>query len=179
MKWQTLFRPGYLGKHKETKYQEWNEAYGIGNWRLVWLWGNQAKDFLGACELYETAYLKFLRQHKNLTMELITEASNVYDDSPTNVLSGMDYLKQETNRTHIQDIVIRRALKKLGLQFKGNTLIRIRHNRGEHSFSMLLSPGKVPFHRPELIEKPLLEGWWDRGSVECFYQSNRHLQVRR
>jgi hypothetical protein len=44
---------------------------------------------------------------------------------------------------------------------------------------MILSPGRVPFHRPDLIEKPELNGWWEKSSVESFYQSNRLLQKRK
>ena len=39
------------------------------------------------------------------------------------------------------------------------------------------SPGRVPFHMPGVLLDPELEGWWQPGSVESFYQSNKVLQV--
>lgn len=177
--WITVERPGYLGKHRDEKYQEWDEKYGKGNWRLVWKVGETFVDFLGVCALYEDAYFEFLRNNSDILSQLITEASNVYDDEPSNVESGLDYTKQETPRTHIQDIAIRRSLIRLGLWFRGKELIRIRQEKGRHPLSITLSPDQVPFHRPDLIEKPELERWWHLGTVESFYQSNRVLQVKR
>ena len=179
MSWENVGRPGFLGKHRDEKYQEWDKLYGKGEWRIVWLWGTSYVTFEGVCSLYEDAYVAFLGKNRSVLTNLTTVASNVYDDSPTNVSSGTDYKKQETGRTHIQDIAIRRALRRLNTSFKGNQLIQIRQEKGTHPLSMTLSPGKVSFNKPDKIVKPWLEGWWDPGTVECFYQSNRILQVRR
>jgi len=67
----------------------------------------------------------------------------------------------------------------MGLWFKGKELIQIRQEKGTHSLSMILSPGRVLFHKPELIKKPEITGWWHPGTVESFYQSNRFLQARK
>jgi hypothetical protein len=170
-------RPGYLGKTRNAKYVEWDEKFGKGNWELVWLLNGFRYNWLGVCGLYEDAYLVYFESHPDILAQLLTEASDVYDDSLTNVGSGLDYLRQETERTHIQDIAIRRCVDKLGLKFKGDKLIQIRDSLGEHPLSMTLSPGKVPFHHPEHIEVPRIEGWWDAGSVEDFYQSNKYLEA--
>jgi len=174
--WETLERPSYLGKKRDQKYAEWNALYGAGNWRICWKIGENFVDFLGVCALYEDGYFEFLRENPEFLYELIGETSDVYDDSPSNVNSYLDYIVQETERTHIQDIAIRRSLVRMGLWFKGNQLIQIRHSQGTHRLSMILSPGKVPFHKPNLIVEPELTGWWDKGSVESFYQSNKFLQ---
>ena len=177
--WKTVERPGYLGKKREEKFREWNAAHGEGNWRLAWRAGLIVADFLGACALYEDAYFVFLSDNPRTLMELAATASDVYDDDPSNVRSGYDYAKQETGRTHIQDIAIRRCLLRMhGFCFMGDTLIQIRDKLGTHSLSMRLSPGRIPFHFPDLIVEPELAGWWDPGSVESFYQSNKVLQVR-
>ena len=178
-KWTTIERPGFLGKHCEEKHKEWDKKYGKGNWRLVWKVGKIFVDFLAACALYEDAYFDFLRNNPKTLKQLINEAFNVYDDQPSNVESGFDYLKQETNLTHIQDIAIRRAIIRMGIWFKGEELIRIRQEKGNHTLSMILSPGKVPFHKPEMIEQPELKGWWDPCTVESFYQSNRLIQAKK
>ena len=177
--WRTTERPGYLGQRRELRYSEWNARYGDGNWRLAWKIGESFADFLGACALYEDAYYAFMLRRADVTEQLVNEACEVYDDEPSNVASGFDYLKQETGRTHVQDIAIRRSILRMGIWFRGTELIRIRHKDGTHPLSMTLSPGKVPFHQPILIEEPEIKGWWDLGSVEAFYQSNKYLQVRK
>ncbi|MFQ6010159.1 MAG: hypothetical protein ACE5J7_03520, partial [Candidatus Aenigmatarchaeota archaeon] len=62
-------------------------------------------------------------------------------------------------------------------KFQGKKLVQIRSHKSY--WGKNLSPGRVPFHRPELIVEPHLEGWWDDNSVECFYQSNKILQIRK
>jgi len=175
--WITVERPGYLGSARDATHAQWDATYGPGQWRLAWLVNGHAFDREQMTMLYEDAYYEFLRYQVNVREQLIREARDVYDDSPTNVQSGLDYRVQETGRTHVQDIAIRRAVSRLGLVFEGDQLIQIRDNLGEHPLSMTLSPGQVPFHRPHLILTPGLDGWWKPGSVEAFYQSNKVLQI--
>lgn len=177
-KWLTVERPSYLGKNRDKKYQQWNEKYGKDNWRLAWQVGEIFVDFLGVCALYEDAYFEFLTNNPSILKQLISQASEVYDDELSNVNSGFDYKKQETKRTHIQDIAIRRSLIRMGRWFHGEELIRIRQEKGTHLLSVTLSPGRVPFHRSDLIKQPEIEGWWHLKTVEAFYQSNRFLQTK-
>jgi len=178
-KWRMIDRPGYLGKHRDEKYADWDQKHGKGNWALWWSWGKHWIDSTGACLIYEMAYYHFLLMNRKILHQLVKEASNVYDDSETNVKSVFNYHVQETNRTHIQDIAIRNALLKLGVWFRGKELIQIRSNEGKHPLSVTLSPGRVPFHRPDLIVQPAITDWWLPGSVEDFYQSNKHLRVKK
>ena len=177
--WVTLKRPGYLGKKRNEKYAQWDAEYGKGNWRFVFFFGQAMLDFLGVCAIYEDAYYQFLDKKSKILEQLILEASDVWDDEESNVHSGFDYLKQETGRTHIQDIAIRRVVARMGLCFKGEEPIRIRDKDGPHPLSLILSPGQVPFHRPDKIILNQLEGWWQPGSVESFYQSNKFLQRKK
>ncbi len=176
--WQSVERPGYLGKHRDERYQYWDQQHGLGNWRLAWQIGEHCFDIEGAIVLYEDAYWRFLSQNRLILRQLITEASDVYDDSPTNVDCGLRYFPQETDRTHLQDVAIRRCLVRFGDWFHGPELIQIRDRKSSHPLGLTLSPGQVPFHMHWLIGKPELEGWWLPGSVESFYQSNRWLQVK-
>src|SRR3990167_2505050 len=153
-KWITVCRPGYLGERIDGQFLEWDGKYGLDNWRLAWKVGETFVDLLGACALYEDAYYWFLKNNVTILNLLIGGASNVYDDELSNVGSEFDYTKQETMRTHLQDIAIRRSLIRIGLWFKGKELIRIRQEKGTHPLSIILSPGRVIFHRPDLIEKP-------------------------
>jgi hypothetical protein len=56
---------------------------------------------------------------------------------------------------------------------------------GDHPLSLALSPGQVPFHKPELMSHPdnLTEirgkAWWLPSSVEDFYQRAKRLVVRK
>ena len=177
--WIPKGRPGYLGKRRDEQFWEWDKKFGKRNWRLVHPFGGVVLDYLGTCAVYEDAYLEFLKNNPDILQQLTSEASDVYDDAKSNVRSGFNYLKQETKRTHIQDIAIRRSVARMGTWFSGKQLIQIRDKRGSHPLSLILSPGQVPFHRPELINRcPELTGWWKLGSVESFYQSNRLLQVK-
>lgn len=181
--WKTIGRPGYFGKYRNKKYREWDERYGKGNWRVAWLIGETHADYLGACALYEDAYFIFMVANPDVTERLVREASDVYDDAPSNVHSRFDYARQETDRTHVQDIAIRRSLLRMGIWFRGDKLIQIRDSVGTHPLSMTLSPGQVPFHRPDLVvpapeERPVHEGWFGEVSVEAFYQNNKFLQAK-
>ena len=107
---------------------------------------------------------------------MISTAREVYDYEPDDVNSGLDYMVQNGTATHLQDIAIRNVVLRRGWQFKGRELVQIR----SHStyWGKKLSPGKVRFHRPDLIVNPHLEGWWEPNSIEDFWQSNKALQVR-
>lgn len=166
-------RPGYLGKRRNDVLLNCDLLYGKNKWDFVWKVNEYFFPLQGALLLYEDAYYNhFLKNPEDLEW-LVKEASDVYDDSPTNVNSGLDYTKQETNMNHFQDIAVRRCLVRFGKWFKGERLIQLRPGKeGER-----LSPGVVKFHLPEIIEKPLLKGWWNDYSIECFYQSNKFLTI--
>ena len=180
--WQFIERPGYIGKQRKEMQLRWNAKYGSEGWQLAWMWGNRGQHYLPlhvALSMYEDAYYHFLADNSDILDQLVNDASDVYDDAPSNVHSGLDYLHQETDLNHWHDIAIRRALLRNGHWFAGTELVHIRHSQSEHPLSMLLSPGQVPFHKPDLIAKPQLERWWwNLSSVESFYQSNKVLLKR-
>lgn len=178
-RWETVGRPGYLGSRRDTVHAEWDARFGGGNWRLAWDVAGHPFTRVQMTMLYEDAYLAHLAAHPALLDRLCAEARDVFDDAPSNVASGFDYSRQETAQTHVQDIAIRRVVSRLGRVFTGPDLIQIRDADGDHPLSVALSPGRVPFHRPDLLLRPELTGWWSPGSVESFYQSNKLLQVRR
>lgn len=182
---QLVERPGYLGRHRDAKIAELNQNFGVDGWQFVWKWGVHRLNFVEACGIYEDAYHSYLMANPAILALLITEASEVYDDEVTNIDSGFDYTAQETKRTHVQDIAIRRSLRRLGTWFAGPEPIRIRDSLGSHRLSMVLSPGQVPFHMSEMIDQPSVErqlgndkSWWQPNSVEAFYQSNRWIALQ-
>jgi hypothetical protein len=146
--WEIVTRPGYFGARRDSIEASWDSTYGPDNWTLGWVVGEIVVSRVGMNMLYEDAYFAYLEANPDIVDTLTSQAYEVYDDAVTNVASGLDYTAQETDRTHVQDIAIRRALVRLGRAFHGDTLIRIRHDQGNHPLSMILSPGCVPFHRP-------------------------------
>ncbi len=186
--WKDEGRPGYLGAKRDETMRGWDEKYGKGKWTLGWSIDYDVfTDYLGACAIYEDAYERFLTSRPDLVRDLVRRASNVYDVEPSDVRSGLDYRAQQHGRTHIQDISIRRVLTRMGLWFQGSELIQIRFlvPRADRPtidrLSPLLTPGRVPFHFPWMIDGPFTEvhdKWYDVGSVEAFYQFNKHLLVQ-
>ncbi|MBP7134492.1 hypothetical protein KBA73_04720 [Patescibacteria group bacterium] len=188
--WQDEGRPGYLGAKRDARKRDWDEVYGAGGWTLGWrLKDNVFVDYLGACALYEDAYFAYLSAHPALVDTLVRRAANIYDVEPSDANSKLDYNMQQHGRTHIQDISIRRVLVRLGRWFEGPDLIQIRYHVHRPDkppidpLSVVLTPGKVPFHRLDLLETAPLEHaqepWYDLTSVEAFYQLNKHLLIKK
>lgn len=182
--WRNVERPGYFGKRRDQIVLSYDATYGVGNWRLAWIVpgfrgaSSVALDFEQACKaVYEESYTQYLQARPD-DVNFICEFSECMDDSPTNVHSGLDYTAQWTKSTHIQDIAVRNVLAKLGRSFTGKRteLLVI---RGADSNGHRFGPGNVPLYRPELIIQPSkCPQWATPGSVEDFWQSNKHLQVR-
>lgn len=176
---------GYVGKRRNDLWAERDGKYGKGNWRTIWLVQGDYLEYVEACRLYEDGYFEYFKKRPELLEYLLEVASDVYDDEPGNVDSGLDYSKCGAVRTHIQDIAIRNCLKRFGRQFTGHKLIQIRDRVGEHPLSLALSPGQVPFHKPELVSFPdnleemRSKAWWLPLSVEDFYQRAKRLVVKK
>jgi len=177
MEWENLERPGFFGNKRDEIYRKYNEKYGLNNWRIMWQWGTLIVPNTFAYSIYEDAYYWDSHKREKLWKELISVAKDVYDNNISNINSSLDYLVQECESTHLQDIAIRRVVGRKGWKFKGNELVQIRSHSAY--FGEKLSPGKVPFHLPKLIVNPRLESWWDKDSIEDFYQSNKILQIKK
>ena len=165
-------RPGYFGFKKEARIRELNERFGEDNWKLAWKWGDKFVSQEAAWQLYEDAYFHYFENHPLILQDILERASDVYDLNPRDVESGLDYTIQKESAVHLQDIAIRRAVRRLGEEFKGSKPLQV---RGKDSPLSHLNPGIVPFHEPYMIERPRLHGFWEGGSVEDFYQSNKYV----
>ena len=177
--------PGYLGKRRNQEWQRRNQQYGAGNWQIAWLVSDNLLEYKEVCRLYENAYYEFFGKRPEILEHLLEVASEVYDDDPSNIKSGIDYLKRGAVRTHIQDIAIRNCLRRLGRNFKGKQILQIRDRVGSHPLSLALSPGQVPFHLPNLISTPsnlrqiTKNAWWLPYSVEDFYQRGKRICLKK
>jgi hypothetical protein len=127
-----------------------------------------------AAAFVEAAYLTHLLEQPRVLDRLLYQAADVYENSRTNVRSGLDYSLQERRDVHVYDIAIRRVLKALAREFSGYQLLRI---AGRSCQFAPLNPATLPFHRPELIVEPALTGWWQPGSLECFWRSNKIVEA--
>ncbi|MEK6905623.1 MAG: non-canonical purine NTP pyrophosphatase [Nanoarchaeota archaeon] len=172
--WIRVGRPGALGSRKQEVLANYDQLYGKDNWRLGWDVNGISVDVHGALALYEDAYFQHFQQYPGELHSIASNYANVYDNNPSNVDSGFDYSKQEFEGNHFQDIAIRRCLIREGLWFTGAGLLEIRMKGA----GKLWSPSKIPFHKPELIQKQEIPGWWKPGSVESWYQSTKYLEVK-
>jgi hypothetical protein len=176
--WTRIERPGPFGATRDQRYAEFDARFGPGNWRIAWEFNDESLEWEGMAAHYEDAYYQFLASTPELVRKLSTTLRDVYEDSVSNVRSGLDYSTQESSRNHITDIVVRRCLRRLGHEFHGSRLLQLAASNPD-PLCVALSPGSVPFHRVDVIVRPELSGWWSPKTVESFYQSNKFVEVRR
>jgi hypothetical protein len=120
-----------------------NKKVGQGNW----FWGFQLKTGLYSwgygLQIYEDAYWCFLKDNLTSLKELVKNYGDVYVIDKLDLLSGLNYKKQLQSEDHYADIAIRRSLRRLGLWFKGDMLLKIPGS----SFC----DNVIPFHLKHLI----------------------------
>ncbi|MHA1450143.1 MAG: peptidyl-tRNA hydrolase, partial [Candidatus Hodarchaeales archaeon] len=150
--WFTVARPGSGDRNIEEFLERSNQLYGAGNWRVI-----------------------FMEKNIELVKSLTESASDIYDTTESDVKSGTDYHKQESQVYHFQDIAIRRVLQKMNVSFKGSGIAKL---AGKDSPAGQLSAKKIPFHKPEQIIRPKIKGRWSKNSIEDFWQCNKLLQVK-
>lgn len=190
LNWSNHQRPGYFGRRRDEKIAALDTTHGKGRWRLAWVvgpppanfvtctpWPTGSYDFEDACRsFYEHSYFERLKTRPG-DIDFICSFGECIDNAPTTVLSGCDYLKQESYSTHIQDIAVRNVLRRLGRKFEGPSE-KILVIRSENSNGFRFGPGNVPFALPNIIQQPSLRPKWaNEGSVEDFWQSNKYVQV--
>ena len=179
--WQTIERPGYLGKKRDEVQGLWTRKFGKDNWRLAYQWGSLILPRCEGIQIYEDAYYEFFKRDPATLEWLVSTASNVYDTAPTNIQAGFDYENQETPNNHIHDVAIRRSVMRLGKEFSGDHLVHVRWTGSE---GYQINPGVVSFHLPNMIVPGVIKDyggkgiWWHDQTIEDFYQRNKVLQVR-
>jgi hypothetical protein len=168
-------RPGFFGTKKNKIIADLNARYG-DKWCLRWLYKEELYDFEAACtHLYEYSYMRWFQDNAKEAAFITANFENVIDNALSNVESGLDYTKQETPATHIQDIAIRRAIAALGYSFAGKGILVV---RGLESAGNKYGPGNIPFFDYDAITTPYLTPWWAKTtSVESFWQSNKYICV--
>lgn len=178
--WATVVpRIGALPRDRDQRFEEYVRRYGRENCRLAWITGRSIAGFSGLCILFEDAYFNFLKDSPVICTELINQASEICSEPPPHIAWDLEY-SNHMREVDLLVVALRRVLIRLGLWFQGEEKVKITLGEGGHPFlSVVLSPGKVPFHRPDLIQKPEILGReWGRGTVESFFWSNQVLQVK-
>lgn len=171
-----IARVGQIGRAKDAFVGGMNRLFGEGNWAIGYTFENTVIDREEALQLYEDSYVKFFISNGDLLQRLTREARDVYDNSKSDVVSGLDWHKQEGKSTHLQDIAIRRALKRLGEEFRGQKLVKV---KSDGHFPEL-SPGRVPFVHPHAVNGNAVveKKWIEPNSVEDFWQNNKVMLVK-
>jgi hypothetical protein len=192
MGWKIETRqPGPLGLKRDEIKAQLEKKFGKEGqeWKFSWVWTEDFIDFEEACKVYEESYFVDSHHREALWKTLLRVAKDVYDIEPRDVESHLDYRIQRAAGDHLQDIAIRNVIRRRGWEFQGTELVQIRLDRPypqseTELLSSELNPGKVRFHQPQMIQpiipRPgyLKEVWWDKYSVEAFYQGNRVLLVK-
>ena len=174
--WRTIGRPGLFGRAQDRRQREFDLRFGPKNWRLRHVFHDQVLDLTEAATQVELSYFGFLKAEPAALEELCAIAADIYENARSNTRSGTDYRLQERKSEHVFDIALRRVVVQLGRRFEGKAPLQI---GGRRSANQMLSPGRIPFYRPEWIAQPVLRGWWMPDSVLCFWVSNRILQARK
>ena len=171
-----IARMSHIGRAKDAFIGGMNRLFGEGNWTIGYSFGKTMIERDAALQLYEDSYVKFFQENKDVLQKLIKEASDVYDNYKSEVTSGTDWYKQEGRSIHLQDIAIRRALIRLGEEFQGK---RLRKVKSDGHFPEL-SPGRVPFIAPEKVSSntKVEKKWIEPKSVEDFWQNNKVFLVK-
>ncbi len=188
--WETIERPGYLGKRKDEYLAVCDQKYGEGNWRLV----NVTRE--GQIMTYDdifwkvylSGYVRHILVHSEEIQFLTDNYSFAYDKHMITRKQAFDpyalYNKPGIpNQFHHTALNI--ALEwYLGIPFKGDRPIQVRQGkpgtpRSTWPEGWRWSPGFIKCTRPDLIPDETFEGWWeDKESIEAFYQYTKALQVK-
>jgi hypothetical protein len=172
--WVNASRIGYFGNMKSRIDDFLTGLHGKA-WRVTHLVDGKPISEEESLRLYEDSYVNFLKNNSKVLDWLVNHASDVYDNSKTNMDSGTDYKQQESTSIHLQDIAVRKAVSRLGYEFKGNDPVEI---RGAGSEGYVLNPGRIPFIDISKIMVPNRSSWYRNDSLEGFWQENKVLQLK-
>lgn len=186
--WVTVERPGYFGKKRAEFEERWNKEYGEGNWQIV-LETPQGKilSFDGLMEVYIEGYAEYFRKHPEEVRYVTENFSYCYDKEMVTKEEAFDPYARFEKPGHVNqfhNVAMNIALEKvLGMPFKGKEPLKVRAakpgtSESEWPAGWKWQPGLIPCVHPEEIFDMNFEGqWWEKGSIEDFYQCNKALQI--
>ncbi len=187
--WRVMEHPGYLGSSKDKKIEKWNKMYGKDNWRLLWrTTEGKVLDFDEVFQVYVEGYRSYFENHPDEAETIINKYSYGFDKDVIAKHEAFDpyalYNKPGiVNQFHhvAFNIGVEAAT---GKKFQGDLPVKVREGKpgireDEQPEGYLWSPGKIPCTTPELIpDIEFINPWWQKGSIEDFYQSTKVLQIK-
>jgi len=187
--WITVDRPGYFGKNREVQEKLWDEKYGIGNWRLACQTPQGiVLTYDGVIQEYIEGYAEYFRLHPDEAKQITESFAYAYDKELVTKEDAFDpyalYQKPgKANQFHhvAFNIALERVLKS---PFKGSEPIKVRAGKPETPIEKWPAgwkwhPGRIPCVHPETItNREFPNQWWEKDSIEDFYQSNKVLQIK-
>lgn len=188
--WTTIDKPCYFGKSREEQEKVWDEKYGKGNWRLAWETPQDTVlTFDGIIQEYIEGYVEYFRQHPNEAKLITDNYSYAYDKEIVTKKEAFNphalYQKPgKANQFHHAALNI--TLEKvLEIPFKGKEPIKVRAGKPgtpveEWPSGWKWHPGRIPCVHPEMINNMTCPNqWWEKGSIEDLYQSDKVLQIKK
>ena len=186
--------PGYFGKHRRDKEQEYNEKYGVGNWEECWRFREDILTFDEAVSLYDLSYYNYLKENIEIAKMFAREYSDCYDNDISNTSSGFNHDNKAIPR-HIQDVSIRRAFRELRISWNKVDSKPLLQARSVDSNGYILSPMIVSFVYPDAIIRSVetydvakikqsnlagpVKSWVRKNSVEEFWQANKVIIIKK
>ncbi|NMB56876.1 hypothetical protein GYA19_02985 [Candidatus Beckwithbacteria bacterium] len=188
--WKDEKKPiGFFGKNRDKQYRNWDQEYGEGKWRIVWLLADgRILNFDDIFELYVESYEKYFKEHSDEALKIVQGYSYTYDKTPISFEEAFNpyaLLDKPDIPNQFHHVAINIALaQRLGLKFKGLEPLQVRDGKADQSKEnwpegWQWGPGHIPVCDQSLIPMVELEGWWNEGSIEDLYQKAKTLQVQR
>lgn len=187
--WVTVERPGYFGKRRQELEERWNRKYGEGNWRLIWETPQgRVLTYEDIIEEYTEGYAGYFRGHPEEAEFVVANYSFCYDKDLITREEAFDayalYNKPGVaNQFH--HVAMNIALEQdLGMPFRGEIPLQVRSPKpwtpeSDWPAGWRWSPGLIPCAHPDEIHDFTFEGrWWQKGTIEDFYQCNKALQIK-
>ncbi len=188
-RWITVDHPGYLGKNKDPKFQQWNKEFGAENWRIAWELRNKSVlDYSGVFwRIYVPGYANYFLQHPKEALFVAANASYTYDKDLISREQAFDeyaLVEKPGIANQFHHVALNIALEfNLGEKFAGEHPLQVREGKPGTNpdfwpAGWRWSPGRIPTVRQDLIPNIPLQGWWKEGSIEDLYQKSKVLQVK-
>lgn len=182
--------PGYLGKRRTLKEEEWTGKYGEGGWRYRWQTADgEVLDYDQIFQIYVDGYANYFKRHLGEAWYLTEHYAYGYDHDLITKEQAFDpyalYDKPGV-RNQFHNVAFNIALVTvIGRPFQGVELIQVREGKPGTPVELQpagyrWAPGRIPCKDTSIIPQITLPGeqWWADGSVEDLYQKAKILQIR-
>jgi len=188
--WKVIKRPGYFGSKKGEMENEWNQTYGLGNWRVSWVTAEgKHLSYEDIIDIYIDGYANYFIAHPDEAAYITSHFSYGFDLDFQTKKEAFDMyalFEKPGKRNQFHQVAFNIALEnRLQLPFRGKNPVQVRDAKpgtpeNERPLGWKWNPGVIPCPHPEQIPTDIefVNPWWEKGSIEDFYQSTKVLEVR-